>query len=137
MRSTAQQYFPNEIGGICLGSYSYFGTEEANITEILVPQYSTSSNSLFTRKVRGINKTIKRRYCASNGNVIYLGEWHSHPFGSSEYSELDRRSIKAIAENKHVAIFHPILCIMHHSNPKWTESFYVFYEGELHKYETV
>ncbi len=135
IRSTAQDHYPNEIGGIFLGSYSHVGVEEAKIKEILVPEAFVSSTILFTRKAKGINRLIKERFYASNGNIIYLGEWHSHPFGLSEYSELDLRSIKAIAESRYVAILHPILCIMHHYNEEWRERFFIFFRGGLYKYE--
>jgi len=54
---------------------------------------------------------IARTYLESDGLVTYLGDWHTHPNGSTELSLLDRRTLTKIATTDESKNKEPIMVV--------------------------
>lgn len=54
---------------------------------------------------------LDARYTETNGVEVYLGDWHTHPNGTSRLSWLDRRTLSAIAKNAGTGIRNPLMLI--------------------------
>lgn len=60
-----------------------------------------SSRYNFNRSFKTAQDFIDRKFEQSNGEEIYLGEWHTHPEDFPKPSKLDIKSfIKTISENR-------------------------------------
>lgn len=109
MQKHVGAHYPKEFGGILSGiihDNRYF------ILDIVMPKKYASSRVEFTRYPEGINEYLKTEFEASGGNVEYLGEWHSHPDGSTQFSAHDKETMLEIARDKKVKIGRPILVIV-------------------------
>jgi len=130
----AREHYPNEFGGILIGSYSACG-KVAKITEICAPTKYLNSRVLFKRFVDNLNKRLSYLFKISNGKIIYLGEWHSHPNGSSSYSSTDLNSISEIAKDPNVQISSPLMIIASIYKNTIRETAYIYHNDKIHTYE--
>lgn len=81
-----------EAGGILLGRVY---TDEIVVEQITVPNnVDKSGRYFFDRNVKRAQQTVDIAWKESNGEVIYLGEWHTHPEAAPSPSMVDRRLIK-------------------------------------------
>lgn len=62
--------------------------------------------------------------------LIYLGEWHSHPNGSSIYSNTDLDTIRSIASNENIKIIRPLLLIVSLNNNEIKKISLYHYDSE-------
>jgi integrative and conjugative element protein (TIGR02256 family) len=86
-----------EHGGLLLG-YRKVGAIE--IKEVTFPKrWDTSSPVRFHRSAAGHQLKAFREWIASGGTVGWVGEWHSHPFGSSSPSSIDRNTWRMVANH--------------------------------------
>ncbi len=66
----------------------------------------------------------------------YIGEWHSHPNGSSMYSQTDLKAMIKIANCETVMIENPILLILSVTKNQLQDfSIYLYDNKELYLYE--
>jgi integrative and conjugative element protein (TIGR02256 family) len=83
LRSLRSNALPNETGGVLLGYHDF------NINAIIVvsglpsPSDSKANHLSFERGENGVEEAIKKASQRTAGNVVYIGEWHSHPKGHS------------------------------------------------------
>lgn len=105
----AVKEYPNEFGGFLIGHYiNNFRTLE--ITDIILPLRYVASPLSFLRLTNDLENAF---YSAFNTRGhYYVGEWHSHPNGSSMYSQTDLNAMNEIAGCKAVSITNPILLIL-------------------------
>lgn len=83
IRDIRTKAFPNETGGILLGYYD-FNVSAIVIVDILpAPKDSIASPVSFERGVDGTKEQIQKITKLTGDMVGYIGEWHSHPPGSS------------------------------------------------------
>ncbi|MFL0171647.1 Mov34/MPN/PAD-1 family protein, partial [Tenacibaculum maritimum] len=79
--------YPNEFGGFLVGRY-----EKENklliIEETILPQKYEGTPNLFLRSSKGIEEQFKKMY-REKPSKYYIGEWHTHPNGSTNYSQTD------------------------------------------------
>lgn len=135
---TIEQYsrahYPNEFGGILMGSYlnNYI---DLVISDIIVPDNYKSSRTNFEPDHKELNKRTKEYYNHYNNKVIYVGDWHSHPNGSNQFSQPDFYAIRDVAKSEKVNIKNPILLIVAFSDDYFDPGFYVYSKGKLYKYE--
>lgn len=132
--SQAKKHYPNEFGGILIGNYSTCG-KVATITETCVPTKYSNSRILFKRFVDNLNKRLSYLFKASNGETIYVGEWHSHPNGASSYSSTDLNSMSEIAEDSNVQISSPLMIIVSMYKDSVKETVYIYHNEKIHTYE--
>ncbi len=129
----ARAYYPYEFGGVLIGGYSDNG-KQIYLTDVLIPDKFSNSRFSFKGDTKKINKVIKQYYDQSNGNIIYLGDWHSHPNNSNSYSSLDYRAIKNQARSSTVSINNPLMAIISIGREGYEIGYYIYYEGRLYKF---
>lgn len=97
--------FPNENGGMLAGKYS---DEKKTVTvmRVIVPTEKLSTRTGFERKVDGMEKVWEK---LSKDGLRYVGEWHSHTDGTTQYSGTDLAAMKDI--EREVTIENPLLVI--------------------------
>ena len=128
-----KKFFPNEIGGFLIGYYS-LDLKTLYITDFLLPKNYKNNSYLFERSVEGIisifNKIFKKK------KYYYVGEWHTHPNGSTMYSNTDLKAMIKIANDNNVVIENPILLILSiNEENNYEFSFYLYVNEKLIKYD--
>ena len=105
--------YPNETGGFLVGKYD--NNHHAHISDLVQPTSVKSNPYSFERNTDGMKKIWDELY---EQGLIYLGEWHTHPSGSCNYSQTDLEAMRSIANCKDVKIRRPILLIASVSKQK-------------------
>lgn len=91
----AKPHAGNEAGGLLLGMRK---RGAIHLTRMTLPNFwDRATPTLFERSALGHRMSALRAWKASNGTVDWVGEWHTHPFGSSEPSFIDQMSWRKIA----------------------------------------
>lgn len=126
--------YPNEFGGFLVGRY-----EKRNklliIGETILPQKYKGTPNLFFRSSEGIETQFKKLY-KENPSKYYIGEWHTHPNGSTNYSRTDLNAMIDIENCQTVNINNPVLLILGINKAKMTGfSLYLYDNKKLLKYE--
>lgn len=134
MYSKAFAAFPNETGGMFAGRISDDG-HEAFIEHLVVPSKTESSYVSFMRETNGVDQIWKE--LAEQG-LSYLGEWHTHPKGTTQYSYTDYQAMVGVANDRHVALATPLLFIISLNDSCITDNkAYLYDNGELLKFENM
>jgi hypothetical protein len=85
---------PNETGGVYLGSVNY-KTRTIHVVDIITePADSVSDEICFHRGVQGLPEKVKGAHEGSGGQIGYIGEWHTHPFGPNTLSTKDMQTAR-------------------------------------------
>lgn len=126
----AESEYPNENGGMLAGRYST-DRHTVYIEKIVVPVDKLTGRTMFTRNTRGLGEVWKR--LAKDG-LRYVGEWHSHPNGSTQYSGTDLTAMIDI--EKEVTIENPLLLIVGvRGGGLSTHTFYCYKNNKLFEYK--
>ncbi|AKD02121.1 ThiF family adenylyltransferase [Pontibacter korlensis] len=131
--ANSDSFFPNEYGGLLMGSYSD-DFSEALVFDVILPSKFKSSPTSFVPDTDELNKKLNKYGKEHDSGVEYLGEWHSHPKGSGQYSPQDFASLKKVAEAGSVAVANPLLLIASGYKGEMQLSFYVFSKNKLYKF---
>ena len=102
----AEAEYPNENGGMLAGRYSV-DRHTVYIEKVIVPVEKLTSRTTFKRKAKGLEKVWEQLV---KDGLRYVGEWHSHPNGSTQYSNTDLTAMVDI--EKEVTIANPLLLIV-------------------------
>jgi len=125
--------YPNECGGFLVGYYSN-NHMSLHITEYILPNKQKASPFFFERSSEGLKQIFYQLF--SSKKHYYIGEWHTHPNGSSMYSHTDLNAMRKIASSANINIENPILLILSIINNSPREfSAYIYDSKELFKYE--
>lgn len=134
MYSKALASFPNETGGMFAGYISEDG-HEAIVERLVVPSKTESTYATFVRKTDGMEQMWRE---LSEQGLTYLGEWHTHPKGTTQYSNTDYQAMVGIANDKNVALATPLLFIISLNESSITDSkAYLYDSGILLKFESM
>lgn len=126
----AEGEYPNENGGMLAGRYSA-DRHTVYIEKIVVPVEKLTGRTTFKRNAKGLGKVWEQ--LAKDG-LRYVGEWHSHPNGSTQYSDTDLAAMVDI--EKEVTIVNPLLLIVGvRSDGISTHTFYCYKNNKLLKYK--
>lgn len=102
-------HFPNEFGGFLIGTYSAdFKTVYVN--DFVLPQKYKGAPFAFERNTDGLTEEFNKLF--KEKKQYYIGEWHTHPNGSTMYSSIDLKSMTEIVECATVQIQNPLLLIL-------------------------
>lgn len=107
MYNKALDAFPNEVGGMLAGRYE--NKNSAIVESIVMPKEIPGSHNEFVRNTEGLEELWAE---LKNEGIEYLGEWHTHPNGSSHYSRTDLHAMNEIVRDEYVSILNPILLIL-------------------------
>lgn len=91
--------FPNETGGVLLGSFD-LERQFVFISHMLgSPSDSKEWPTLYIRGRKDLKERVSDAALKTQRALEYVGEWHSHPKGyDSKMSGLDRKALATIAE---------------------------------------
>jgi integrative and conjugative element protein (TIGR02256 family) len=114
----AGSHAPNETGGILLG-YRHSATEVV-ITDAIGPGPTADHRRTgFRPDAQWQTRELARRYHEAGRRIEYLGDWHTHPGGTTTPSSTDRRTLHAIARHPEARCPQPIMAIIAAEHP-WT-----------------
>jgi integrative and conjugative element protein (TIGR02256 family) len=100
----------HEKGGVLLGSV-YDNVIEIN--RISVPTFMDKSTKFsFTRDKKSAQTIIDYEFINSEGKIIYLGEWHTHPENFPSPSGQDKKMIKEQFKNNSLNVNFIIMLIL-------------------------
>lgn len=86
---------PKETGGVLVGTYDPVHCFVAVVAVIPAPADSIEYPSTFIRGKHGLAREVNRYSTPSLGNLVYIGEWHSHPRGATTHPSSDDRTAAA------------------------------------------
>lgn len=129
----AIKQFPNEFGGFLVGEYTNnFKTVE--ITSIILPVEYKGTPTSFLRLTNDVSDIFNKVF--NDTKQYYVGEWHSHPNGSTMYSQTDLNAMIEIVNCETVNIRNPILLILSINKNKVRKyTFYYYNNKKLTPYE--
>lgn len=94
MKSEMQKANAIETGGVFLGTAN-FKTKTIHIVELIdAPNDSEANEVCFFRGINGLSKNVEEISSVSGGQLGYIGEWHSHPYGPEGMSCIDNQTVK-------------------------------------------
>lgn len=126
----AEAEYPNENGGMLAGRYSV-DRHTVYIEKVVVPVEKLTSRTTFKRKAKGLEKVWEQLV---KDGLRYVGEWHSHPNGSTQYSNTDLTAMVDI--EKEVTIANPLLLIVGvRGDGLRAHTFYCYKNNKLLKYK--
>ncbi len=133
LTNEGNKYYPKEYGGLLVGHYSE-DNKQLFVTATILPPKFSHSQVYFERNVYGLEEILKQIYHETGD--YYVGEWHTHPNASAQYSITDLQAMKSIANTSSVSIINPILLILSIGNEVLLDyQFYFLDEDKLEAYE--
>lgn len=127
MISEATAGFPLETGGVLLG---YRHTGDVVVLEAVGPgPQSEHSRTGFSPDPEFQEQEIIRRFHETEGRIVYVGDWHSHPAGGSTLSRLDRSTLKRIATFAPAFNPTPLMTILY--GPPWKLAAWQYQSGRV------
>ncbi len=127
------KHFPNEFGGFLVGNYSddYY---TLYLSDFVIPKGYKGSRFLFERSSKGMKDFFHNLF--RKKKEYYVGEWHTHPNGSTRFSGTDLNAMINIESSSSVNIKNPVLLILSVSEDKLKEAtFYIYDNQKLLPYE--
>lgn len=120
MEGEAARSAPDESGGVLLG---YEGRDDPKALTVLL-QIGPGPEAVhepyrFEPDGAWQEGEIATAYEESGRIATYLGDWHSHPGGSSRPSGLDRATARKIARSSGARCPHPLMVILAGGQPQW------------------
>jgi integrative and conjugative element protein (TIGR02256 family) len=86
-----------EAGGLLLGHRKGDAIE---LTQLTFPtRWDRATSTRFERSALGHRIAALRAWKQSHGTIDWVGEWHTHPFGSPNPSFIDQTSWRKIARH--------------------------------------
>lgn len=126
------KHYPKEYGGILLGRYSD-DSACCYVEETILPRTYQSSNNSFERGNAGLFEDLTK-LSITKPDLMYVGEWHTHPDGAPIPSKTDRNAMSQIANHSEVKITAPILIIIGYISNRASWGAYVQYNNTLYGY---
>lgn len=102
MRTKATVFHPLETGGVLLGWRS---KQDCVVVDVCGPgPRALHGRHRFLPDHKWQVSQIQRIFLESNGDIDYLGDWHTHPDGVAEMSNLDNKTLRHISNKVHKPI---------------------------------
>lgn len=112
----AHEHAPYETGGLLLG-YRH-SPSEVVITDMIGPGPGAHHRRTgFDPDSDWQQMELARRYDAADRRIHYLGDWHTHPDGTTNLSRTDRRTLRAIALHPDAQCPHPVMVVLAGGEP--------------------
>jgi integrative and conjugative element protein (TIGR02256 family) len=107
-----ERKYPLETGGILMG-YHAQSSFDVVVTRVIGPgDNAKHSRARFVPDTDSQTKEIARVYGESGQIYTYLGDWHTHPNGTTDTSILDRCTLYRIAFASGARAPHPVMLIL-------------------------
>lgn len=118
MCALGKQSFPLETGGMLLGYVA--DNSDVVVKAIIGPgpnaihrRYRFSPDAVYQQE------ELSEHHLRTNGRETYLGDWHTHPLGSTSLSLMDKRTLTRIAFTPSSGISKPIMAICSGGRNDW------------------
>jgi integrative and conjugative element protein (TIGR02256 family) len=113
----ATQKFPKETGGILMGYR--FNLVEFFITDMIGPgPKARHTRWAFEPDYEFQRERVASLYEASGRSHSYLGDWHTHPGGTSHLSALDLAALRNISASEEARCCSPLMLLIV-GGPNW------------------
>ncbi|MGV8815960.1 MAG: Mov34/MPN/PAD-1 family protein [Gelidibacter sp.] len=127
------QHHPNEFGGFLVGKYSE-DFKKLYVDDFILPKKYKGHRYTFERSTIGLEEQLEKLFLEKN--QYYIGEWHTHPDNSINYSQTDLIAMREIAQYGKVTILNPVLLILSISKLKINAyKFYIYKDKTLLAYD--
>jgi integrative and conjugative element protein (TIGR02256 family) len=115
----ADRAFPGETGGVLMGYWAE-ADNEVVITNAIGPGPKAAHyKKSFIPDSEYQESEIARIYRDSNRLLTYLGDWHTHPSGSSSLSFRDKRTLYRIVTCPDARCPVPLMAVMGGGEDEW------------------
>lgn len=129
LTALASTWFPLEAGGILLG---HVNGSDAVVVEIIGPgPAACHEHTCFFPDHDYQREEVARLYRESDGRVTYLGDWHTHPRGPSNLSDIDQRTLRAIAKERDARCSQPLMLLLSHGPDAWDTNVFCLRRSRL------
>ena len=106
----ADRRYPLETGGIMAGYFADSG--DAVVLHVIGPGPNAAhSRRRFVPDHEWQCARLDELFKQSNGKLVYLGDWHTHPDSTGNLSWLDHRTLSAIAKHPAARLISPLMLI--------------------------
>lgn len=127
------QHHPNEFGGFLIGKYSE-DFKKLYVDDFILPKKYKGYHYTFERSTIGLKEQLEKIFLEKN--QYYIGEWHTHPDNSINYSQTDLIAMREIAQYGEVTILNPVLLILSISKSKINAyKFFIYKDKKLLAYD--
>jgi integrative and conjugative element protein (TIGR02256 family) len=125
MEGEAERHDPDETGGVLLG---YLDRDDPRRVQVML-QIGPGPKAIhgphrFEPDAGWQEAQIGAAYAESGRIATYLGDWHSHPQGSTAPSRLDRSTARRIARCRQARVRHPLILILCGDPEEWRIAVY-------------
>jgi hypothetical protein len=102
-----------ETGGVLLGGFDRARKSIYLLGALNSPKDSKAGMTYFERGGHGVSASIVSAERVTMGHVSYIGEWHTHPAGSSNTASYDDRNLLSwIAERRSLFLMPGVILIL-------------------------
>jgi len=120
MAAMREDRLPNETGGVLLGSWDTLHNRVYVVDIIGSPPDSDEWPTGYLRGVAGLHKAVEEVSMITDGQLGYVGEWHSHPKGaSSTASDEDANVFTWLTEQRSRDGYPPVMAIYGEQTSSW------------------
>jgi integrative and conjugative element protein (TIGR02256 family) len=120
VRAERQRKLPHETGGVLLGSWDLQRGIVYVVAMISSPDDSDECPTSYIRGCRGLESAVSDVMARTDGQLQYLGEWHSHPDGhSAEPSDDDCKLFDWVREYTTQDGYPPVMLIVGEKESRW------------------
>ncbi|MBD3647802.1 MAG: Mov34/MPN/PAD-1 family protein [Pseudomonadales bacterium] len=129
MVASADSWTPNETGGVLMGY-------RANADVVVTKMIGAGPNAVHRRRAFYPDQKfqlteIARIYHESSGSETYLGDWHTHPTGTTALSLQDKRTLTRVGVTPSSKNSAPIMIILARYPQLWTFRTVQFRSGKI------
>lgn len=118
IKKDVTDHYPNETGGVLMGYTAING--DVVVTDIIMSGESALHKPCrFEPDQEYQERVIQDIFLSSNGNVTYLGDWHSHPDNPPQMSWLDKKTLFRIADHPQAQCPNPVMMILGYHKSAW------------------
>ncbi|MBR9883480.1 MAG: hypothetical protein GYB21_07405 [Oceanospirillales bacterium] len=110
MANEASKKYPLETGGVLVG---YVANDRIPVVMATIGpgENAKHARTRFHPDHDWQCEQLDKLYDQSEGQLVYLGDWHTHPNGSPQMSWLDRRTLRSIAGHSSAQCNAPLMLI--------------------------
>lgn len=118
MCALGEKSYPLETGGMLLGYVA--DNRDVVVTAIIGPGPNAIHRRFrFSPDAEYQEAKLSAHHILTNGCETYLGDWHTHPRGSTALSLLDKKTLARIACTPSSGIAKPVMTILGGGSENW------------------
>jgi hypothetical protein len=113
LKELRNEKLPNETGGIIVGSHDMIRGIIYLVDTVPSPLDSQEWPTVYIRGKNGLCSTLQAIETKTNGQLTYVGEWHSHPCGvSARPSQEDKKAFDWLHSEMQATGLPPVMAIV-------------------------